>query len=172
MAELRALLAGLGYADVATLLNSGNAVFTAGRAPSARYAVEIAAALSARFHLDVRVIVKSAAEFAAVTKENPFAAAAENPSCLLVAFTQDPGALQSLVPLAALATPPDEFAVGKHAAFLRCPRGSLESSVGEALLGKAGRAATTRNWATALKLQALLHERGPVSRSRERGGTR
>ena len=28
MAELRALLAGLGYGDVQTLLNSGNAVFT------------------------------------------------------------------------------------------------------------------------------------------------
>jgi uncharacterized protein (DUF1697 family) len=172
MAELRALLSGLGYGDVATLLNSGNAVFTAGRAPSARYAVEIAAALSARLHLDVRVIVKSAAEFAAVTKENPFAATAEDPSRILVAFTQDPAALQGLAPLAALATPPDEFAVGKHAAFLRCPRGSLESRVGEALLGRAGRAATTRNWATTLKLQALLRERDLVSRSRPKRVTR
>ncbi len=31
----------------------------------------------------------------------------------------------------------------------------LESQAGEALLGKMGRAATTRNWATTLKLQAL-----------------
>jgi uncharacterized protein (DUF1697 family) len=46
--------------------------------------------------------------------------------------------------------------IGKHAAYLHCARGILESEVGSALLGKAGRAVTTRNWATTLKLEALL----------------
>ena len=36
MAELRALLAGLGYGDVQTLLNSGNAVFTHANASPAQ----------------------------------------------------------------------------------------------------------------------------------------
>jgi uncharacterized protein (DUF1697 family) len=35
-------------------------------------------------------------------------------------------------------------------------RGSWGSKAGEALLGNAGRLATTRNWATVLKLAALL----------------
>lgn len=40
MAELRALLAGLGYGDVQTLLNSGNAVFThANASPAAERAL-------------------------------------------------------------------------------------------------------------------------------------
>lgn len=34
--------------------------------------------------------------------------------------------------------------------------GILESKVGSALLGKAGREVTPRNWATVLKLKALL----------------
>jgi hypothetical protein len=36
----------------------------------------------------------------------------------------------------------------------------MESKAGSALLGKAGKAATTRNWATVLKLQALAELRG------------
>ena len=54
-----------------------------------------------------------------------------------------------------LVEPPEEFAIGRHAAYLYCARGILESKAGEAMLGKPGRAATTRNWATTLKLQAL-----------------
>ena len=44
MAELRALLSGLGYTGVATLLNSGNAVFHAPRGTPAKHSADIAAA--------------------------------------------------------------------------------------------------------------------------------
>lgn len=66
------------------------------------------------------------------------------------------GAAASLAPLAALVRPPERFLLGSHAAYLHCAGSILESQAGEALLGKAGRAATTRNWATTLKLQALI----------------
>jgi uncharacterized protein (DUF1697 family) len=49
--------------------------------------------------------------------------------------------------------------VTDEAAYLSCPAGLLESKVGAAILGKAGRAVTTRNWATVLKLEALLEAR-------------
>ena len=52
--------------------------------------------------------------------------------------------------------PPEQFLLGREAAYLHCARGILESKAGEALVGKAGKAATTRNWATVLKLQALV----------------
>jgi uncharacterized protein (DUF1697 family) len=48
----------------------------------------------------------------------------------------------------------------KHAAYLHCASGIVESKAGEALLGKAGTSATTRNWATTLKLYALTSESG------------
>ena len=54
--------------------------------------------------------------------------------------------------------PPEQFAVGKNAAYLLCAKGILENKAGEALLGKAGKSATTRNWATVVKLQALANE--------------
>jgi uncharacterized protein (DUF1697 family) len=52
--------------------------------------------------------------------------------------------------------PPEQFHVGRHAAYLHCAGGILESKAGSALLGKLGREVTTRNWATVLKLKALL----------------
>jgi hypothetical protein len=50
---------------------------------------------------------------------------------------------------------PEKFVIGKNAAYLYCAAGILESKAGEALLGRAGSVATTRNWATTLKLNAL-----------------
>ena len=52
--------------------------------------------------------------------------------------------------------PPERFAIGDNAAYLHCAGGILESRAGAALLGKAGQALTTRNWATVLKLCALV----------------
>lgn len=155
MAELRALLGDLGYTGVATLLNSGNAVFRATKGAPAHHAVEIAGAIASRLRVDVPVIVKSAAELEAIVAENALAKEAPDHSRLLVAFVQDPTALRGVAAIESLVVPPEKFLVGQGAAFLHCASGILESKAGEALLGKAGKAATTRNWATVLKLQAL-----------------
>lgn len=154
MAEWREQLEQLGYRDVATLLNSGNAVFGAAAGSPARHAAKIAAALRTQLGVDVPVIVKSAAELDAIVAANPIAEAAD-PSRLLVAFAPDADMLAGLVPIAALVAAPERFEIGRHAAYLHCPQGILKSRAGEALLGRAGRGVTTRNWATTLKLQAL-----------------
>jgi uncharacterized protein (DUF1697 family) len=73
----------------------------------------------------------------------------------LVTFTQDEKSLPALKSIEAIVTPSEGFFVGKHAAYLHCAGGILESKAGEALLGKIGKTTTTRNWATALKLNAL-----------------
>jgi uncharacterized protein (DUF1697 family) len=159
MAELRALLSGLGYTGVATLLNSGNAVFCAPRGTPAKHAKNIAGAISTQLKVEVSVIVKSASELAAILAENPMKARADEHPRFLVAFVQDNEALSSLVAIESLVVPPEKYAVGKNAAYLLCTAGIVESKAGEALLGKAGKSATTRNWATVLKLQALANER-------------
>lgn len=159
MAEFRSTLAGLGYTGVATLLNSGNAVFRATSGTPARHAASIAAALAAHLKVDVPVIVKSARELATVVAECPIKADPSNHSRLLVAFVQEAKALAGLASIERLVAPPEEFAIGSRAAYLYCAAGILESEAGKALLGKAGRLATTRNWATVLKLQALAAAR-------------
>lgn len=158
MAEFRALLAELGYTGVATLLNSGNAVFTASNGTPTRHAADIGSALAGKLKVEVPVIVKSAKELAAIIAGNPIKANAAEHSRLLVAFAQDTKALSGLKAIEPLVVPPEKFSVGKNAAYLLCAKGILESEAGVALLGKAGKSATSRNWATTLKLQALASE--------------
>lgn len=156
MAELRALLADLGHEDVVTILNSGNAVFRARGGASARHAAAIASAIEERLGVDVPVIVKSARELASIVDACPIATDdASRHARLLVAFVQNAKALSGLTAIAPLVKPPERFEIGAGAAYLFCANGILASKAGEALLGKAGRSATTRNWATVLKLHAL-----------------
>lgn len=160
MAELRALLSGLGHTDVATLLNSGNATFHASRGASAKHARDIAAAISSELQVEVPVIVKTVKELAMILAENPFRVDAAGHSRFLVVFTQQSKALAGLTAVKPLVTASEKFAIGEHAAYLHCPEGILESKVGKALLGKAGDSVTTRNWATVLKLQDLATKAG------------
>ena len=155
MVEFRRLLAGLGHTDVATLLNSGNAVFRSKSVATPRIASGIAQAISRKLKVDVPVIVKSAKELTAIVAGNPFQVGPADHSRFLVAFTQEAESLEDLAAIAPLVTPPERFAIGRHAAYLHCADGILKSKAGEALLGRIGRRATTRNLATTLKLQAL-----------------
>lgn len=158
MADLRELLDTLGYTSVATLLNSGNVVFSAAKGTPLKHAAEISKAIASTLQIEVPVVVKSAKELSNIVAENPFADETRDHSRLLAVFVQDPRQLSVLAALEPLVAQPEQFKIGNNAAYLHCANGILESKAGEALLGKVGRGATTRNWATVLKLQALANE--------------
>jgi uncharacterized protein (DUF1697 family) len=151
MADLRALLVRLGFADVSTLLNSGNAVFTAPAQEPAAIAGRIAEALAHELDTPIPVVVVTGAHLAEAAAGNPFPSA--DPSRLLLVFAQQVETLRQLEPAirAAMRTP-DEFAVGHAAAYLHCPGGIAHSKAAEALLGRVGRGVTTRNLATTRRL--------------------
>lgn len=156
MAELRSHLESLGYTEVRTLLNSGNAVFASSRRSTAAHAVAIRSMLASNFDVDVPVIVKSSREFASIVSENSLAPDATDHSRLMVTFVQKPATLKELAVLEPLVQLPERLHFGRHAAYFLCASGILESKAGKALLGKVGKSVTTRNWATVLKLRALL----------------
>jgi uncharacterized protein (DUF1697 family) len=156
MADFRRLLEAAGFTEVRTLLNSGNAVFASTGRSSTEHARTIAAALQHGLGLQVMVVVRSAREFGAVIAGTPLTLPAQEHARLIVAFAQERHALRQLAPLADAVQAPERFVVGEHAAYLHCARGILQSRAASALLGKAGRDVTTRNWATVLKLGKLL----------------
>jgi uncharacterized protein (DUF1697 family) len=160
MADLRTLLAGLGYTNVATLLNSGNAVFHATGGASAKHARDITAAIAAKLKIEVPVVVKSVKELSAIIAGNPIDAEAGEYPRLLIAFVQDARLPPDIRAIESLVSPPERFAVGKSVAYLFCAKGILESKAAAALLGKAGRMATSRNLATILKLEVLVNAGG------------
>jgi uncharacterized protein (DUF1697 family) len=170
MAAFQVLLTGLGFSEVGTLLNSGNAVFSAPRTEPAALAGRIGDALLKEIGTAVPVIVVTGEALSKAAAGNPFVAA--DPSRLLVAFAQDRAALRQLEPaLGAALRPPDEFALGPEAAYLHCPGGIARSKAAEVLLGRLGRGVTTRNLATTRKLaQLAITSTGDSARRANAGG--
>lgn len=155
MTDFKALLDGLGATGVRTLLASGNAVFDAPARGLPTLAARIAEALEAGCRIRTPVIVKTAAQLDAIVRDPPVVPPDDAHARCFVAFGPDAEALQALAPLAAQAAPGERFVITPHAAWLYCPGPVLQSRLADALMGKAGKGLTTRNWATVLKLQAL-----------------
>jgi uncharacterized protein (DUF1697 family) len=160
MADLRALVEGLGCRDVRTLLNSGNVVFTAPRAAPEKVAARIEQALATDLGVAARVVVLTAGELADAVTQNPLLGVADNPSRLLVAVLNKPTDRQKLEPLTRQDWAAEVLAVGARVAYLWCPDGILESRLAEAVGRALGDGVTTRNWATMLKLHALAGDQG------------
>ncbi len=152
MADLRRLVAGLGHADVCTLLNSGNVVFTATSPDTGEHARCIRAAVEGECGFDVPVVVVTAADLAAVVGEDPLAGIAADPARHLVAFVPDAGSLDALRRLLDESWSPEAVAVGRRAAYLWCARGVADSRLTQACLRLGGGGVTSRNWTTVLKL--------------------
>lgn len=155
MAELRILVEQLGYRDVRTLLNSGNVVFTVPRRVRGDAGKRIEAALFERTGVSSRITVLSAAELAGIVQGNPLGALVDNPSRMLVAVLADEASSALLRPLLQQDWAPDALALGRRAAYHWCGSGILTSPLAEQLSRLLRDRATTRNWATMLKLHAL-----------------
>jgi uncharacterized protein (DUF1697 family) len=78
MADLRAALADEGFANVATVVASGNVLFDHSTAADAKLEAQIAAIVKDRFGIDTFAAVRSAAELEAALAESPFAGKGED----------------------------------------------------------------------------------------------
>jgi uncharacterized protein (DUF1697 family) len=149
MADLRALLERLGYADVRTLLLSGNAVFTSPARSGAKVESAIERALADDLGLRVKVLARSASELAKVVRETPYADAP--PKELHVAFLSAQPGRNDLDPKGYA---PDEFTFGDRVAYLRLRNGVSGSRL-PSFEKTLGLTATVRTWNTVTKLHAL-----------------
>jgi uncharacterized protein (DUF1697 family) len=164
MAQLKAMLGKLGYSGISTLLNSGNAVFISAGKSASSHATSIRNMIAGELAIEVPVIVMSSRKLNAIIEENTLAVPGVDPSRLLVICAQTADALASVAMVEKLVTRPERFLLGKHAAYLLCANGILESDAASALLGRKGQSITTRNWATILKLRELAKATGASSR--------
>lgn len=147
MADLRDVLAELGYEDVRTVLASGNAVITG---PKAKARDKLETALQERFDMKIDVVIRTMAELQAIVDADPLKDAVENPTRYFVVFLDrkpDTSALDGED------FTPDTYAAGQRELYVHCPEGMQNSKLMK-LLSKPGKAgtATVRNWATVNKL--------------------
>lgn len=157
MAQLRELLGTLGYTDVRTHLNSGNAVFTSAEAEPAALAQQIERALADTIDRPVRCLVRSGAELLGVIDANPLRAQSSDGSKTMAHFLSaqpDPALLAEHDPCA---LDPDTIFLGERVIYQWCPDGMLQAPpVGGFAERYLDVAVTARNWNTVTKLAALL----------------
>lgn len=158
MAYLRAIVEGLGHADVRTYINSGNVVFASGTPGAGRAELEaqLEKAIRAELGLDVAVIVRTHDELAAAVDANPFPDAV--PPRLLLSFLREAPAADGYAAAEAVESGADEFRVDGTTVYLHCPDGIGRSKLAEALSKPKVPVGTARNLATVRKLVELSQE--------------
>ena len=159
MKELVAMFERAGCTSVRSYIQSGNVVFAAPEKVSSGISSTIEKVIRARFKYDAPVVLRSAAELAAVARKNPFLAAGADPKSLHVAFLASAPPATSVAALDPKRSPPDEFVVKGREIYLRFPNGVGKSKFTNAYFdSKLGTTSTIRNWATVLKLLEMARE--------------
>lgn len=157
MPELKRLLENLGFQNVVTYIQSGNAVFEAEQGPDAA-ASAIRRAFANAFDFVSPVVLRSLDEMKELIERLPFSEAeiaeaeAADPEVehLYVYLLDGPPAPRGL----SQAEDGDMLRPGDRAWYLLC-RGSVRDSRLAGALGKLP-VATARNWKTLLKVYALM----------------
>ncbi|MGA0604196.1 DUF1697 domain-containing protein [Caulobacter sp. KR2-114] len=156
MADLRALAEAQGWADVKTLLQSGNLVFRAqGQAAELEQALEdaIAAHAGRRF----TVLVRTPAQWSALIADNPYPdAARDDPSHLVALLLRSAPAAEAQDALRAAIRGREVFTVKGREAWFVYPDGIGDSKLTPALIDRHLGSGTGRNWNTVLKIDAAL----------------
>jgi len=155
MPDLRRALADAGYADVATYLQSGNAVVTSRKSP-ARVATDCRRLIEERFGLEIAIVVRTRDELARVVARNPLGAVATDPKRYQVSFLAKQPSRDVLKRLEALAAGPERLVAIGRELYAWHPAGVARSKLWTALAGPSlGVTATARNWTTVTKLLEL-----------------
>lgn len=157
MADLRELLAGLGFEDPRSLLASGNLVFRAGGHTPAELEERLARAASERLDLETDFFVRTAKEWAAIVEDNPFPEEAEeDPAHLVVTVLKDAPEPERVAALREAIRDREAVEVRGRVAYVHYPDGIGRSRLTASMIEKHLRTrATGRNWNTTLKLLAL-----------------
>jgi len=158
MADLRAMLADLGFADPRTLLQSGNAVFGARTRASTRVERMLERAVAQRLDLDVDVFVRTAREWRDLIAANPFTDEARGePSRLLVFFLRKAPDAAAVRTLEGAIRGRERIRAAGAQLYVVYPDGQGRSKFTHTVVEKhLGTRATGRNWNTITKLAAML----------------
>jgi uncharacterized protein (DUF1697 family) len=160
MASLRQLLSELGFLNVVTYIQSGNAVFDA-PAPAAKVSAALAASLEKLTGAPVGVMIRTHEQLTRVIEQNPFATeAAADGARVHVVFLAGHAAAGAEDGLNGIVRQyparRDRFHLAGDTLYLHLPDGAAETKfTGKPMDRALGVAATARNWNTVLKLHDL-----------------
>lgn len=153
MTELRGIMTGLGWGDVRTYLQSGNAVF---RTEDPDPGPTLERAIADHFGFEVPCLVRTSDELRAIAAACPFPAAELDPAKLLVLVLDGEVAPDHFAGVDAEAYAPDEFHHIGQAVYCYFPHGMGRSKL-TGVLGavRPPLVMTGRNWRTVQRLIEL-----------------
>jgi uncharacterized protein (DUF1697 family) len=151
MAELRSGLEGLGFEDVRTYIQSGNAVFRSSARSATQLAKKIADAVEDSHGFRVPIHVLSAKELESAQRKNPFPEVSAD-KFLHFSFLFEKPKRPDLDALAELATKSEEFRLIERVFYLHAPDGIGRSKLAARAEKCLGVEATGRNLRTVRKL--------------------
>ena len=154
MADLRNMLSTLGAADVATYIQSGNAVFRSGNDPET-LAKAVADAIETGFGFRPSTLVLPGADLQKARDAFPFKAALDAPKTGHIWFLSAKPS-PDLEALQALKTPDEEFALTGTTFNLYAPSGIGRSKLAAKVEKLLGVAATARNLNSVAKLCDMI----------------
>ena len=162
MAELKAVFEGCGCTDVATVLRSGNVVYSSDqRQDGLGEALE--AELLRRTGVQSSMLLLDSATLLRIAADNPLADVGTDPSRLFVGFTSEPP-LRTALGEAAVPAPdllaPEVLVVGERAVYQWCPDGVSSSRVPASFWKLVAPVVTVRNWRTVTRLVDLVTSAG------------
>ena len=157
MKKFRELLTKLGCEEVATFIQSGNAIFKHS-GNSAELPELISTAIETGFGFRPSVMVLMTSEFDAVVTANPFAAEASDPKFLHVWFMCGSAKHANIARLDEIASGGEKFLLSDSAVYLYAPNGVGHSKLAGGMEKCLGVPATARNWRTVSKIGEMLSE--------------
>ncbi len=153
MADLRALVEDAGGTDVQTYIQSGNVVFEHAQPEDDTLRDDLEQRLEAAFGFAVPVILRRAATWDAVVRDNPFPD--DDPTRLHVSFLRDEPPQGATDGIDRERFAPEEFELHGREVYLHLPDGIGRAKLPAALTRVIGTPDTARNWRTVLQLAAL-----------------
>lgn len=156
MEKLRESVAGVGFENVKSYINSGNIIFETGKADDKNLAAKIHDVILADFGFDISVMVRSMAEIEQIIAKNPFEGQFENDKFLHVFFLNEKLTAEQEALLFAQASDNEQFAVIDRHILCLLKISILDSAVGKGFIDKKLKVATTaRNWRTVNRISEL-----------------
>jgi uncharacterized protein (DUF1697 family) len=160
MKDLVAALESVGARDVATYIQSGNAVFRSEEQDAALLAEGIRAAIGERHGFEPRVLVLGSEELEEAVGSNPFPEAESEPKTLHLYFLAVSPERPDLDALEGIKGDRERFVLSDGVFYLHAPDGIGRSKLAANAEKLLGVPATARNWRTVRKVMEMADRRG------------
>ena len=159
MSDLVSLYESLGFENIMTYIQSGNAIFESKQKSKPSLMKSIEGAIENKYGFKVPVQIYTALELSNIIAEIPYndINLVENSNKVLVTFLSSKPTKSDIEKLQKYIIEPERLIINNTSVYLYCPNGYGRTKLSNTFIEqKLGISSTTRNWKTVCKLHELM----------------